>query len=158
LYIAPQLQQALQEFQEQVKAGRGQQAIDALTEVQREQREQTLKSFAEVQRTADLRGVIRFIDESVMKSEDDRQRMAMVLHGVKQDAKPEELKAPLYKAVQECLIAQQQETNDNLQKRLKAAQAGKRNHRDDPEFRMLHLELRVIPMIALAGLGGLQTL
>jgi ABC-type transport system involved in cytochrome c biogenesis permease subunit len=137
-YVSPERMQALRDFQEQVKAGQGQKAVDELRQQLAKRRADKLKQLEEASKAKSaedtlqmLRDVVRAADvEAVVQKVRERYQSG----AVKEDALP-----------QEVLKQARQVLEDNDARVLKQLEQGvalaQRRHYipDDPDFRMMHL-------------------
>ena len=139
LKVAPQLyilkgeyQEVLQRFQEQLKAGQGQQAIDELSDIMHQRAERKVREFEQAAEAGDANRAMQLFGE-IAKTQEERSRVLSLLHG---DAKSQRRDA-LSKELRAILDEHEQALLKQLKSRTAAAM---RYGPDKPEYTMLYLD------------------
>jgi ABC-type transport system involved in cytochrome c biogenesis permease subunit len=140
LYIKPELQQRLRQFQDDLKAGNYEKDFEELVTAQQEWREKQLKIIENLQKDPDKAALNQFLFGEVLASEEDKEHARRVLRGIGNDKmKPEEMDAAILKGLRQFLVERDAEVLDNLRTRVREA-LKQRYHPEDVKYRMLHLD------------------
>ncbi len=146
LYIKPEIMDALRKFQEEVKSGQTQDALDKVKMAQPEQRQQLLEELKEVQKAHDskLTRVSQFLHLRVAANKAEMDQLEHLLQsaalaGIDPEKDKEKFDAAVVDTVRTFLTRRDQQAVENLQARIGQAQKS-HYHPDDPKFRMLHLD------------------
>jgi ABC-type transport system involved in cytochrome c biogenesis permease subunit len=135
LYISPQRQEALKQFQQEIKSGHGTKAIDELADIFKERSDQKIKQFEELHRAGDVNGAMQLFLEMV-QTDVEKERVFKLIHG--EAAKKEEGNQAIAQELRAILAERDQQTIEQLRHRVQSAMA-RGYHPDKQEFRMLHL-------------------
>jgi ABC-type transport system involved in cytochrome c biogenesis permease subunit len=135
LYIKPEIQTALEEFQKQVKEGTGVQAVDALEGELRSRQERALKAFRDRHKQERI-SLNEVADDPILSdlNQIDLHRLLML---VKDQEKDGIAVSTLAGELKEVFARRDQDAIEDLRRRVPRNTV--KYHPDDPEYRMLHL-------------------
>jgi ABC-type transport system involved in cytochrome c biogenesis permease subunit len=136
LYISPERQDALRQFQDEIKAGRGTKAIDDLAGILKDRSAQKVKQFEDLHKAGDVNQAMQVFFE-IVKTPEEQQRVLKLIHG--STANKAEADGAVTKELRAILAERDQKVVDELRSRVQSAVAG-RYHPDKQEYRMLHLD------------------
>jgi ABC-type transport system involved in cytochrome c biogenesis permease subunit len=135
LYIKPEIKAALEEFQKQVKEGKGNEAVDALAAELKHRQEQTVQAFRDRHKQERI-SLKEFIYDPAFSElgQADLHRLYML---VKDQDKETIAVNALATELNKILDRRDQEAVEDLRRRIPRNTV--KYHPDDPEYRMLHL-------------------
>jgi ABC-type transport system involved in cytochrome c biogenesis permease subunit len=140
-YISPEHLQALQEFQEAVKAGQGQQGVDQLEAILKERREKKVAEFEQALRAKDRDRVNHLFSQVLLSSKANQDRLQAARDKLHKEQTTHREVFDL--AMADELQAIFRDSDDEVLKRLRRGldlARTKGYHPDDAEFRMFHLD------------------
>jgi ABC-type transport system involved in cytochrome c biogenesis permease subunit len=135
LYIKPERVEALHQFQQQIKSGQWQKALDELAAEMKERNDATVKRIEEEDKASNGALLDRLLHVAMQGAGHDQ--MLPFLRGVNRENK-EELRAAILKGYRASLAQQEESVLDDLKQRIAAASRSL-YHPDLLEFQQLHL-------------------
>jgi ABC-type transport system involved in cytochrome c biogenesis permease subunit len=131
LYIAPERQQALREFQQQVKNGTWQKAIDELAAELKARTEKRARDFEETDKKTNGQYAKELLSELMASRGHEK------LSGINMEDK-DQVRSMVAQGLRSIGTKRDEEQIAELKRRIQSAKA-QGYHPDKPEFRMLHL-------------------
>jgi ABC-type transport system involved in cytochrome c biogenesis permease subunit len=138
LYLSPEYQTDLKEFQDQIKAGTARTRLTELAAQIRQRDEKTLEELAAVLKAGNEQERNRMLI-AVLQTEDEFASIRTLLPRDSKQSLTEENRQQILNGVRVALERRHKDAIEDLERRVQKAPAMK-YHPDDPRFKMLHFD------------------